>query len=242
MGGPLHAGIDPAITFLYEDADLVVVDKPAGTTVIPAPGMPEGACLRHRVAAAVGTHVWVVHRLDRETSGVVAFARSAEAHRALSMAFESRDVGKQYVALVAGVPSPPTGRIAVPVHEARRGKSRPARAGETGARDAVTGYATTRVWRVGNAAVARVHATPETGRHHQIRVHLRSIGTPVLGDDLYGRANRLDLPVPRLALHAARLDVPHPATKGRRVVVDSPWPPDLATLTLWLDAQWAVVP
>lgn len=84
------------ITFLYSDDTLVVVDKPAGVTVIPAPDLAPGDCLRDRVAAAVGSRVWVVHRLDRDTSGAVAFARTAAAHRTLSMAFEHRDVGKRY--------------------------------------------------------------------------------------------------------------------------------------------------
>ncbi|MBL8136725.1 MAG: hypothetical protein JNL48_08900, partial [Acidobacteria bacterium] len=93
---------DVPVTFLYDDAALVVVNKPAGVAVIPMPGAPAGACLRDKVAAALGSRVWVVHRLDLDTSGVVVFARTAEAHRALSMAFERRDVVKHYAALVHG--------------------------------------------------------------------------------------------------------------------------------------------
>jgi tRNA pseudouridine32 synthase/23S rRNA pseudouridine746 synthase len=228
------------ISFLYEDADLVVVDKPAGVPVIPAPGVPPGTCLRDQVSAALGGRIWVVHRLDRDTSGVAVFARSAAAHRALSMAFEGRDVAKHYVALVAGTPSPPRGTIAIHLHEARRGKTRPARPDEPGAREAETAYEVTRAWGSGTWTVARVDAAPLTGRHHQIRVHLKAIGTPILGDRRYGPAAALDLPVPRLALHAARIDVPHPVTAKRRVVAESPWPADLATLTEWLDAHWSV--
>jgi tRNA pseudouridine32 synthase / 23S rRNA pseudouridine746 synthase len=243
MTGTTHAGVGPAVTFLYEDADLLVIDKPPGVTVVPAGGPAADLSLRDRVAAAVGTRVWVVHRVDRDTSGVVVFARSAHAHRTLSMAFEAREVVKRYRALVAGVPDPPAARIDVAVHEARRGKARPARPGERGAKAAATSYQVTRVWRQAPAGgVASLEATPHTGRHHQIRVHLRSIGTPILGDAIYGRAATLDLPVPRLALHASAIDVPHPTVPDRRVIVESPWPDDLAAVTRWLDAQWTVVP
>jgi tRNA pseudouridine32 synthase/23S rRNA pseudouridine746 synthase len=166
------------VTFLYDDAALVVVDKPAGRRDSHA-GCATASCLRDRVAAALGTRVWVVHRLDRDTSGVVVFARTAEAHRALSMAFERRDVAKQYAALVHGVPAPPAGTIDLALHEARKGKARPARADEPGARPATTDYAVTRAWAHEAQRIAAVAATPRTGRHHQIRVHLRAIGTPI---------------------------------------------------------------
>lgn len=228
------------VTFLYEDAALVIVDKPAGVAVIPAPGVPPASCLAHRVAAALGTRVWVVHRLDRDTSGVVVFARTPPAHRALSMAFEARDVVKTYAALVHGVPAPARGRIDVALHDARRGKARPARPDEPGAKEATTDYAVTRAWRDGHRCIAAVTASPRTGRHHQIRVHLRSLGTPILGDALYGSAAAAalaDVPVPRLALHAASIDVPHPSGE-RRATAAAPWPADLEALTAWLDAHW----
>lgn len=228
------------VTFLYEDTDLAIVDKPAGVAVVPAPAVA-GLCLRDRVAAALGTRVWVVHRLDRDTSGVVVFARSAAAHRTLSMAFEARDVEKRYSAVTLGVPVPATDVITLALHEARRGKARPATPGEPGAREATTGYAVTRTWRDGDRAVAVIAVTPRTGRHHQIRVHLRAIGTPIAGDALYGgtqAAAFTDLPVPRLALHATAIDVPHPSG-GRRVSAMAPWPADLGALTTWLDARWA---
>lgn len=232
------------IAFLYEDDVLVVVDKPAGVPVIPAPGWPLESCVQARAAAALGSRLWVVHRLDRETSGALAFARTAAAHRALSQAFERREVAKGYRALVAGVPPSPRGVIDLPLHGARKGKSRPAAGGEAGARTALTSYEVVRVWRQGAAAVALVDARPETGRHHQIRVHLRAIGTPVLADAVYGRGSR---PLPedrmctRLALHASALDLPHPAAP-RRVAVASPWPADLGAVTAWLDAHWTAGP
>ncbi|MFN7980021.1 MAG: RluA family pseudouridine synthase [Vicinamibacterales bacterium] len=229
------------VTFLYSDDTLVVVDKPAGVTVIPAPDVAPGACLRDRVASAVGGSVWVVHRLDRDTSGAVVFARTADAHRTLSMAFEHRDVAKTYRALTAGAPTPAAGTIDVALHEARKGKARPATPGEPGARAASTRYETRRTWHLDGRAVADVTAWPATGRHHQIRVHLRAIGTPILGDTTYGGAlvtPFTTVPVPRLALHAAALDVPHPVS-GRRVVVEAPWPADLAAVTAWLEAHAA---
>ncbi len=227
------------VTFVYEDAALVIVDKPAGVTVIPAPAVPEGTSLRDRVATALGTAVWVVHRLDRDTSGLVAFARSADAHRALSMAFERRDVAKGYRALVRGLPEPRAGTIDVALHEARKGKSRPAHPGEAGARNATTVYAAARSWRFGDRSATEVVLTPRTGRHHQLRVHLRAIGTPILGDAVYGGHDASAapaVPVPRLALHAESLDLPHPGG-GRRVVATAPWPADLAAVTAWLEAH-----
>ncbi len=164
------------VTFLYEDADLAIVDKPAGVAVIPVPGVPPAECLRDRVAAALGSRAWVVHRIDRDASGVVVLARTAEAHRVLSLAFETRDVLTQYAALVHGVPAPAAGVIDVALRDARRGKVRPALPDEPGARPAATDYAVTRSWRDGERRIAEVAATPHTGQHHQVRVHLRSIG------------------------------------------------------------------
>ncbi|MGD9903266.1 MAG: RluA family pseudouridine synthase [Vicinamibacterales bacterium] len=230
----------PPVALLYEDDVLVVVDKPAGEPVVAGPGWPPGATVQARVAAQIGSRLWVVHRLDRETSGALAFARSAAAHRALSMAFESRDVAKAYRAVVAGCPSPSAGTIDVPLHEARRGQARPARPGEPGARLATTGYQVAAAWQEGDEAVALVDLQPHSGRHHQIRVHLRAIGTPILADPVYGRAaaglaSRIGLA--RLGLHATRLDVPHPAS-GRRVQVTAPWPADLAAAVAWFDRHW----
>jgi tRNA pseudouridine32 synthase/23S rRNA pseudouridine746 synthase len=232
------------IAFLYEDDALVVVDKPPGVPVIPAPGWPLGSTVQARAAAAIGSRLWVVHRLDRETSGALAFARTAAAHRALSQAFERREVAKVYRALVAGVPPAPRGVVDLPLHAARRGKSRPAAAGEAGGKTATTRYEVLRVWRHGAAAVTLVELRPDTGRHHQIRVHLRSVGTPILADAAYGRGIQ-PLPVDhlcgRLALHASALEVPHPGGT-RRVAVAALWPADLQAVTAWLEGHWTAGP
>jgi len=233
------AASSPPIPLLYEDDALVVVDKPAGLPVIAAPDWPAADTVQARVAAQVGSRLWVVHRLDRDTSGVLAFARTAAAHRLLSIAFEGRDVAKTYRAFTGGCPRPRQGPIDVPLHSARRGQSRPARPGEPGAREASTAYRVLTVWRVGGETAALLEASPRTGRHHQIRVHLRAIGAPILADPVYGRATAglaARIGLGRLALHACALDLPHPSG-GRRVQVTAPWPADLEAAGRWLDAH-----
>ncbi len=227
------------ITLLYEDEALVVVDKPAGMAVIPAPGELPAACLRDRVAAQVGTRAWVVHRLDRDASGIVVFARTADAHRMLSMAMDRRDVERRYRAFVMGLPVVAGGVVDLPLHSARKGKCRPAHAGEPGALPAQTVVTVTRVWRRGEAVVSLVTGEPHTNRHHQVRVHLRAVGAPVWGDDVYGRGTELPIgtPTTRLALHASFFEIPHPSG-ARRLVIESPLPLDLQALQAWLEAEW----
>lgn len=221
---------------LHEDADVVAVAKPSGIPVIPARGEPPDESLHARLEAERGERLWIVHRIDRDTSGVVVFARTAAAHRALSMAFEHREVDKTYLAFAAGALDGVT-RIDVPLHEARRGKARPAHPGEPGGRPALTEITVERRWRRDDAVVARVRCHPVTGRHHQIRVHLRSVDAPILGDPLYGKATRrgayAEVPCPRLALHAASLAVP-----GGRTFT-APLPDDLAAVEAWLEASWS---
>ena len=230
----------PPLVLLHEDHDLVAVAKPAGEPVIPARGQSARDCVQRRLERQLGRRLWVVHRIDRDASGVVVFARNADAHRELSLAFEHRQVVKAYSAFVAGSIEPPRGRLEVPLHAARKGKTRPARPGEPGAQPSVTEYATRRRWDLGNAWVSLLDAHPGTGRHHQIRVHLRSAGTPILFDPLYGRGLMpgalAGAPCERLALHARRIDVPAPRGGGR-VVVEAPFAPDLAALAEWLDAH-----
>lgn len=223
---------------LHEDGDLIAVAKPAGIPVIPARGEPAEHCLHKRLEAARGERLWIVHRIDRDTSGVVVFARTAPAHRTLSMAFEHRDVDKAYLAFAAGDLDGVT-RIDVPLHEARRGKARPAESGEPGSKHAVTELAIERRWRRGDDQVCRIRCHPITGRHHQIRVHLRSVEAPIVHDELYGkrtlRGALADAPCPRLALHAASLTVPSGAAT---LTFSAPLPADLVALQAWLDAGW----
>jgi len=222
---------------LYEDAELVAIDKLPGDTVVPARGEPAQESLAHRMAALRGERLWVVHRLDRETSGVVVFARSAQSHRDLNRAFEERRVEKEYVAWVAGRPEPSHGRIDIPLHAARRGKSRPAGPGEPGRQEAVTDYVLERAFEGGASPVSRLRLLPRTGRHHQIRVHLRSRGLPILFDPLYACGASPDLaaaPCARLALHAACLTLPSGAGRLR---IEAPLAPDLAALDAWLESR-----
>jgi len=234
--------MNPTAVMLFADQDIVAVSKPSGLAVIqaPPPSVPDDN-LRTRLEQELGCKLWVVHRLDRDASGVVVFARSAYAHRALCLAFENRDVEKTYVALTAGVPEPPEGTIEIPLHAARRGKTRPAHPGEPGLREALTVYAVEQRWRRGDDRVGLVGARPRTGRHHQLRVHFRAIGTPLLFDRLYGRRIELselaDVPCQRLALHASRLVIPATAL-GTRFEFDAPLAPDLAAAVGWFDREW----
>jgi tRNA pseudouridine32 synthase/23S rRNA pseudouridine746 synthase len=233
----VSAGTGP---LLHEDEDVVAADKPSGEPVIAARGEPPDACLQKRLEAQLGIRLWVVHRIDRDASGVVLFARNAQAHRALSLSFEHRQAQKTYLAFVSGLLAPARGRLEVPLHPARKGKTRPARPGERGQQSATTDYAASRVWHLGGEPVSLVEAHPLTGRHHQIRVHLRSVDAPILFDPLYGRGfaprSLTGAPCARLALHALRIEVPVPRGAGR-LAVEAPLAADLAGLRDWLDAH-----
>lgn len=246
--GPRPAAENGALTpvsspgILALAPDLVAVDKPAGLPVVPARGEAPEHCLRARLEGELGERLWVVHRLDRETSGVVVFARHPDAHRALSLAFERREVAKTYVAFVGGPRLAEQGRVELALHAARRGKTRPARPGEPGARPAATTWRVARRWPVAGDAgleIARLELAPETGRHHQIRVHLRSLGVPILFDRVYGRGSVAlppEAPCARLALHALRLTLPLDALDRARTF-EAPLAQDLAALERWLDAR-----
>jgi tRNA pseudouridine32 synthase/23S rRNA pseudouridine746 synthase len=217
---------------LHEDAHLLAVDKPAGRLVIPGRGGGERS-LREELEAAHG-RLWVVHRLDRGTSGVLLFARTADAHRALNLAFDRGEPAKRYLALVRGTP-PAERRVDLAIAPARRGRMRPARAGDPRGKPSATVIRLleafpARAWAGG--ALALVEALPETGRTHQIRVHLAAEGWPLAVDPDYGDDAPLRGPdaailLARTPLHAARLAVRHPAD-GRPLVLEAPLPADLA--------------
>jgi RluA family pseudouridine synthase len=233
------------IPILFADDRIVIVDKPAGLPTVPAPDAAPEDCVRAALERQIGVRVWVVHRLDRDTSGVLLFARTAASHRELCLAFEERRVRKTYVAFTCGIPAHREGRIATPLHPARRGKVRPALPGEAGAWQAATRYTVRKRWELGGEGVAMAETHPETGRHHQIRAHLRSIGTPILFDRLYGidhgGAAVGGAPLSRLALHASRLVVPEGADAGPARVYEAPLAADLTALLHWLDAGWTPV-
>jgi len=207
---------------LFADDHLVVVDKPAGIPAQPTLTSDRGH-LPELVAALVGAPVRLVHRLDRETSGVTVLARTAEAERRLAEAFRTGGPEKTYLALCARAPEPPEGRIDAPLG---RDPLRPGRRAVTpGGDPAATRY---RTLATGPGGAALVEARPETGRTHQIRVHLAALGAPLLGDARYGGPRMVGaLPIPRVMLHALRLEIDHPAT-GARTSFEAPIPPDLA--------------
>jgi 23S rRNA pseudouridine1911/1915/1917 synthase len=206
---------------LYADADLAAVDKPAGVPSQPTLTSDTGT-LPELVGALLGAPVTLVHRLDRETSGVTVFARTRAAAAALAEAFRSGTPAKTYLALCARPPAPPAGRVDAPL-----GKD-PARAGlrrvTPGGDPAATGYRTLRA----GPLAALVEARPETGRTHQIRVHLAHLGAPLLGDARYGGPRRVgEVAIPRVMLHARRLELVHPAT-GAPLALEAPVPDDFA--------------
>ncbi|ACL65421.1 pseudouridine synthase [Anaeromyxobacter dehalogenans 2CP-1] len=233
----MTAGVAAPVTVLHEDAHLLAVDKPAGRLVIPGRDGGEPS-LREELEARFG-RLWVVHRLDRNTSGVLVLARTAAAHRTLNLAFDRGEPRKRYLALVRGVP-PAEQRIEVAIAPGRKGRMRAA------APDDPRGKASATVVRrldafprhpLGGGPLALVEALPETGRTHQIRVHLAAAGTPLAVDPAYGDAAPLLGPggeavLARTPLHAARLALRHPAD-GRELVLEAPLPADLAgTLAL----------
>ncbi len=208
---------------LYADAELAAVDKPAGVPAQPTLTSDRGT-LPELVSALLGTPVTLVHRLDRETSGVTVFARSAAAAAALSEAFRAGGPEKTYLALCARPPAPSDGRVDAPL-----GKD-PARAGlrrvDPHGDAAATRYRTLRT----GPGAALVEASPETGRTHQIRVHLAHLGAPLLGDARYGGPRRVgELAIPRVMLHARTLRLVHPAT-GAPLVLEAPVPEDFAAI------------
>jgi tRNA pseudouridine32 synthase/23S rRNA pseudouridine746 synthase len=232
---------------IHVDKSLVAVAKPPGETVIPARGFEDDRITWRRLERQMGERLWVVHRLDADTSGVVVLARSAASHRELNEVFERRLVQKHYVALARGTMPSGHGRIDIPLHAARKGKARPALPGETGARDAVTDYHVLHSWRRRSSVVTMLRLRPLTGRHHQIRVHLKATGAPVLFDDVYGSRRHPDpghdddegrlfeaAPCQRLALHASRLVLPPLGQRKDRLVLDAPLPADLTALVEWL--------
>ena len=225
------------LAVVHEDEHLIVVDKPAGMVVHPAPGHPGGtlvnALLDHcgRSLTGVGgvARPGIVHRLDKDTSGLIVAAKTEAAHAGLRTLFETHDIDRGYLALVQGLPSPVSGRIEAPIGRDPRHRKRMAVV-ERG-RAAVTHY---RVERAFGTRASLVACRLETGRTHQVRVHLAHIGHAVIGDPNYGRRRR-GLPVfPRQALHAARLGFRHPAT-GESMMFESLPPTDFRELAVMLE-------
>jgi 23S rRNA pseudouridine1911/1915/1917 synthase len=216
----------PAFTIAYEDEHLIVVDKGAGLVVHPARGHREDTLAQMLAPMLAGEEAgWdtdrpgIVHRLDRDTSGLLVVARSEEVLRRLQAALAGRLLEREYLALVEGRPPARSGTIEAPIGRDPRVRTRMA-VGGAGARDARTHFTLERA--LPDTSLLRLRL--ETGRTHQIRVHLQAIGHPLCGDPEYGRPGRLGLE--RQFLHATRLAFDHPIT-GLRVEVHSPLPADL---------------
>ncbi len=234
----------------FEDAHLIVIDKPAGMVVHPAPGNPDGtlvnAILGHCGASLSGiggvSRPGIVHRLDKDTSGLMVVAKTEAAHHALSRDFAARRIDRAYIAFVWGVPSLSAGEIAGNIGRSGVNRKKMAVVANGKGKPAITRY---RVERVFDIHAAQVECRLATGRTHQIRVHLAHIGHPLIGDQLYGtRAGRTVARIgpsgaqtaafPRQALHARLLGFIHPVEKGP-MQFDSPLPADLRELTRSLE-------
>ena len=218
------APVELHLDVVFEDEHLLVVDKPAGLVAHPG-GPHERVTLAHGLLAlgAAGgdpERPGIVHRLDRDTTGLLVVARSNEAHERLSNAIRERQVERRYLALVRGTPRSRTGRITAPIGRDRRDRTRRSLDSET-LREAVTWFEVQEP--LGERTLLEVRL--ETGRTHQIRVHLEAIGLPVCGDPVYGVAG--DLGLARQFLHAHRLRLEHPFT-GAELDLRSPLPADLA--------------
>jgi 23S rRNA pseudouridine1911/1915/1917 synthase len=257
---PRAAAIEPEeipLSILYEDEHLLAIDKPSGLVVHPSPGHDSGtlvnALLHHvRDLSGIGGELrpGIVHRLDRDTSGVLLVAKSDRAHASLSRQMKKRALKKEYLAVVAGVPKVRKGEVALAIGRDPRDrkKMRAFRTSDAatpaGAREARTLYAIEREWP--DLGVTLLRCRLVTGRTHQIRVHLAATGLPIVGDRIYGRPRydrvkdaalrRTLTEFPRQALHAERIGFRHPASNEEMEIV-APVPEDLQRLLASLDGR-----
>lgn len=236
------------LEILYQDDDMLVVNKPAGVLVIPDRFNSDLPSLNRMLETKLGQQVWVVHRLDRDTSGVICFAKNEQTHRYLSKLFEAHEVGKFYAGIVQGRVIPEEGRIEAPIteHPATKGKMMVAKKGKL----SVTDYKVAEQWALHSLVQFQIH----TGRTHQIRVHMQSIGHPIVCDELYGDGKpfllsaikkkyklsdkeETERPIlSRLALHAYRLALHK--EDGTLVDVQAPLPKDMAACVNQLN-KWS---
>jgi 23S rRNA pseudouridine1911/1915/1917 synthase len=221
---PVEAVPDARFSIAYEDEHLIVVDKPAGVVVHPGQGHDRGTLVQALAGRVAGgpdpQRPGVVHRLDRDTSGLLVLARDENTHAALQQALRERRLTREYLALVEGRPAARSGTIDAPLGRDRRVRTRMS-SDTDNPRPAVTHFEIEQAF--DGATLLRVRL--ETGRTHQIRAHLLAIGNPVAGDPEYGRAGRYGLS--RQFLHAARLAFAHPVS-GETLDLLSPLPEDLA--------------
>ena len=257
VGVPPDAPAEPqpqaiALTVVYEDDDLIVIDKPAGMVVHPAPGNPDetlvNALLAHCGDSLAGIggvkRPGIVHRLDKDTSGLMVAAKTDIAHRSLSAQFAAHTLERAYRALVWGLPSPRKGEIEGNIGRNPRDRKKMAVV-KGGGKPALTRYEV--LQSLAGGAVSLVECRLATGRTHQIRVHMTSLGHPLVGDPSYGRGRVRRMvglsaemrqalaEFPRQALHAYLLGFSHP-TKGEHLRFESSTPPDFNALLKILEA------
>lgn len=225
---------------LFEDDALLVLDKPQNLLVLPDRFNKALPNLYTTLSEELGS-IFVVHRIDKETSGVMVFAKTADAHARLNEQFEGRTVEKVYQALVVGELHPVAGVVDLPLSETERGVMRVDR---KRGKESVTGYRVVEQFK----GYALVELKPQTGRQHQIRVHLQAMGTSIVGDPLYGdgkgfylsavkpgyRSEGEEKPLlKRTALHAVSLSIDHPTT-GERMTFSAPLPKDMSSVLKYL--------
>jgi len=233
---PVESTLTPEaipLDVLFEDADIIVINKPAGLVVHPAAGHASGTLVNALLAhcpdlAGIGgeKRPGIVHRLDRDTTGVMVVAKNAIAMASLVNQFRRRLVTKEYLALVWGTPRPASGRAETLIGRHPRDRKRMSATPASG-RPALTLYETAEAF----PSTSLLRVKIETGRTHQIRVHMLFLGHPVVGDPQYGRRQETPLPFPppaRQMLHAERLTLTHPRT-GATLTFEAPLPPDMAT-------------
>ena len=230
---PVEMALEPEaipLDVLFEDEHLIVLDKPAGLVVHPAPGHPGGTLVNALLAhcgdlAGIGgvLRPGIVHRLDRGTTGVMVAAKDDETHQGLARQFTEHTIDRLYRTLVRGLPRADEGHIDRPIGRHPRDRKRMSVEAKSG-KASITNWRVLRRFR--KAMTSELEVRPETGRTHQIRVHLSSAGLPLVGDTVYGRARGNDARLGRPALHAAHLGFDHPVT-GRRLSFETPLPDDL---------------
>lgn len=229
---------DQKLEVITQDPHICLINKPSGLLSVEG-RTPSEASAKALLAAQLRRPVWTVHRIDRETSGLLLFALTAEAHRSLSMAFEKHRVVKRYRAIALGAALPDHSEIELPLHPARKGKMRPTLAHEQGL-NAHTALTVLKRWSLPEGQAAELRLCPSTGRQHQLRVHLRALGAPLLFDPLYRLAEHRaiwpDAPLQRTALHAEYLRFDHPVTQSTMAFECAP-EPSWQALIDWLSQR-----
>lgn len=217
------ANIDLKKITVYEDESIIIIDKPSGVLTVPGRHVADNTNLYGLLKEKYG-EIFIVHRLDKDTSGLIMFAKTADAHRNLSIQFEKGKVTKKYFAVIHGKPPAENSTIRFPLAPSKR---RSMRGGMYV--DPVKGKKTVTLYRLisSDGKFSKVEAEPKTGRTHQIRVHFAHLGCPVAGDKTYGNAEKPA--AERLLLHSAHIEFSHPAT-GEKILFKRPVPEDFKIL------------